>query len=108
MAEPQEASLSVSEQSGRGRSKGGKGAFRKVMRQILDGISVPENIFGDCMYKEDVLYFELRILRDVRLLYSDRQFAGELSKVMNECRVITELTGYCSRCLAPRCKASGQ
>ena len=62
------------------------------VNDIEIGLSISENIFGDCMYKEDVLYFELRILRDVRLLYSDRQFAGELSKVMNECRVITELT----------------
>ena len=81
MAEPQEASLSVSEQSGRGRSKGGEGAFRKVTRQILDGISVPENIFGDCVSVYGVLYSILRILRDVRLLHSDRQSAGELPEI---------------------------
>ncbi len=48
-------------------------------------------IFGDCLSLDDVLYFKLRILRDIRLLYSDRQSAGELPRFIYECRVFTEL-----------------
>ncbi len=42
--------------------------------------AILENIFGDCVLKDDVLYSISRILRDIRLLHSARQSAGELSR----------------------------
>ena len=46
------------------------------VNDIEIGLSISENIFGDCVSVYGVLYSILRILRDIRLLHSDRQSAG--------------------------------
>lgn len=51
------------------------------VNDIEIGLSISENIFGNCVSVYGVLYSILRILRDVRLLHSDRQSAGELPEI---------------------------
>ena len=64
----------------------------------------PKILFGDCLSLDDVLYFKLRILRDIRLLYSDRQSAGELPSLFMNAEFLQNyrlshiaLSGWCSR-----------